>query len=70
MQAEAAGLRPYPAWVCRGCAEAALATAGSPPRRPGPHTRLMGSCRVCQQVTSVCCPRNYGWPRFEGHAAP
>lgn len=58
-------LKPYPTWVCRACglgasnrkADGALLVS----------TFHQGLCEVCGRVTAVTEPRDYGYPKFEGH---
>lgn len=58
-------LKPYPTLVCRDCGleasnkKADDALLGS--------TFHQGRCDVCERITAVTEPRDYGYPKFEGH---
>lgn len=56
-------LKPYPIWVCRNCAY--KASAYSPASRTP--TFHEGKCNVCGRIRGVTEPRDYGYPKFEGH---
>lgn len=57
--------KPYPEWVCRECG---LSASGK--KADGAllvSTFHQGKCDVCGKIIAVTEPRNYGYPKFEGH---
>lgn len=60
-------LKPYPTWVCNECGiPASLKQGISLPVSNCP-TFHIGKCDVCGVKAAVTEPRDYGYPKFEGH---
>lgn len=55
-------LKPYPTWVCHECGW--NATHKYPPANCTIHE---DKCDVCGKIRGVTEPRDYGYPKFEGH---
>jgi hypothetical protein len=58
-------MKPYPVWVCFPCGEAAR---GTPMPKGHVCTVHMDICHVCGKVEYVTEPRDFGYPKFAGHA--
>lgn len=56
-------LKPYPAWVCPWC----IKKAGGVQRVGTMAIFHKDICDVCRKITFVTEPRDYGYPKFEGH---
>jgi len=53
----------YPSWTCRDCA---IKAKGK--HHGGCSTWHLGACDVCGEEKSVTEPRDFGYPKFKGHA--
>lgn len=55
-------LKPYPAWVCNDCG--GKASGGRQFLISTYHT---DTCGVCGEITACTEPRDFYYPKFEGH---
>lgn len=62
-------MKLYPGQVCAECAEEALTPVEWEElmRQSREYTQWHGICDVCEEEKGVTAPRNYGWPKFDGH---
>lgn len=60
-------LKPYPIWVCPACAVPAARAQGLSMPDVNRQTFHIDKCDICGGKTIVTEPRDYGYPKFEGH---
>lgn len=57
-------LKPYPAWCCYDCG---VKARGKPLPEWSIATYHDAICPVCGKEAAVTEPRDFGYPKFEGH---
>lgn len=60
-------LKPYPTWVCRHCGLKAMVDTTAYPDKNPVSTWHIDKCDICGKETDVTEPRDFHYPKFEGH---